>query len=236
MEIELSKEKGLNNNFVDRQNNFLNTTMGKVINTAINAGIRYLFPNMIENQIINIKDELLNNGLKEGINTAIEEAINIGKSAIGIVTGKFDNIEQIQTAIGKGGLIDSISNVLDKVINKGIKNGKIDNKVFNMIKNGKNLILQNVSTNIEDLLTSQIKTINKLDNYATNWKKYYSNKDFNKMDREYNKIEKEIEKIVPLENIIKEIRQIENVHNLIKSKGGKFDLTWEQIEASKVLI
>ena len=44
------------------QKNFLETTLGKTINTAIDIGIRSLLPDFLEEQIINIKDNLLNYG------------------------------------------------------------------------------------------------------------------------------------------------------------------------------
>lgn len=236
MEIELDKNRTQENNLEKSQNNFLNTTIGKIVNMGINAGIRYLFPNIIENQVIEIKDTLIKEGLKEGIDKAIQETMNIGKSAIGIVTGNFENINQIQTAVGKGGLIESVSKVIDQVIEKGKKEGKLDKNIFNIIKQGKNLILDNISANIEDMLTNQIKAVNKLENYAISWKKYYNQRDFESMEKEYKKIEGEIDKIVPLEKVIKEIREIENMHQLIKNRGGDFNLSWEQIEASKVLV
>ena len=56
------------------------------------------------------------------------------------------------------------------------------------------------------------------------------------MEREYNKIKKNLKEIIPLENTIKKGRQIENLHQLIKNKGGKFDLTNEQLELADMLI
>ena len=48
---------------------------------------------------INIKDNLLNYGLKDGITKTIDDSIDLGKSAIGIVTGNFENVSQMQEAI-----------------------------------------------------------------------------------------------------------------------------------------
>ncbi|MDQ9826896.1 hypothetical protein RFZ44_26835, partial [Acinetobacter sp. 163] len=69
----------------------------------------------IDEQIINIKDNLLEYGLKDGISKTINDAIDLGKSAIGIFTGNFENVSQMQDAIKNGGLIDGISTVLDTV-------------------------------------------------------------------------------------------------------------------------
>ena len=56
----------------------------------------------------------------------ISSAIDFGKSALGIVTGDFDNINQMQTAVKTGGIIDSVSDVLDYTINKVVEKGKIN--------------------------------------------------------------------------------------------------------------
>lgn len=55
------------------------------------------------------------------------------------------------------------------------------------------------------------------------------------MEKQYKNLQKELKKIIPLENTIKEARNIENLHTLIKNKGGKFNLTNEEIELAKKL-
>ena len=82
----------------------------------------------------------LQNGFKEGIQTAIDSAINFGKSALGIVTGNFENVQQMQTAVKSGGIIDGISNVLNFTINKVVNSGKIPYALGSAIKTGKNAI------------------------------------------------------------------------------------------------
>ena len=126
-------------NIEKNKNIFLNNIIGKTINNALDIGLRAILPDLIENQVINIKNELIENGLKAGANTAINSVINLKKSAMGIITGNFDNIEQINTAIGNGGIIDTISDLLDNALNKIYKNGKINNNIYKLIKNGKNM-------------------------------------------------------------------------------------------------
>ena len=92
-------------------------------------------------KIIEIKDSFIENGFKEGIKTAVDSAINLGKSAMGIVTGRFENVNQMQTAVKTGGIIDGISSVLNYTINKIVDRGKIPYSVGNIIKRGKNAIL-----------------------------------------------------------------------------------------------
>lgn len=44
---------------VENQNKFLQTALGKTINTAIDIGLRGILPDMVEEQIIDIKNVLL---------------------------------------------------------------------------------------------------------------------------------------------------------------------------------
>ena len=47
-------------------------------------------PDWAENQVIELKDNLINYGFKEGISKTIKDTIDIGKSAAGIVTGNIE--------------------------------------------------------------------------------------------------------------------------------------------------
>lgn len=217
-----------NINIEKNKNVFLNNIIGKTINNALDIGLRAILPDLIENQIINIKNELLENGLKDGANTAINSVINLKKSAMGIITGNFENIEQVRTAVGNGGIIDTISDLLDKALYKIYKNGNINNSIFKLIKNGKNILLDNVSNNIKNELDEQNNSIEKLEKYIKNWQKNYNKKDFEKMSQEYEKIEKEYKKIIPIENVINETKKVRAIHNLIKNNGQNFNITEEE--------
>lgn len=228
-------ENQINNNINIEKKIFLNNVIGRTINSALDIGLRAILPDLIENQIIDIKNALLQNGLKSGIDTAINSAIDFWKSANGIISGNFENIEQVKIAIGSGGIIDSISGVLDKVINKTYQNGYINKNVNNLIKNGKNVLLNNVTKNIKTELNKQTNTIEKLEKYLKNWKEYYNQRDFEKMTKELKKIEQESEKIIPLENIIKETKRVKILHNLIKNNGQNFNITENEIKLANNL-
>ena len=237
MENVLNNSIELNNNLEieKEQNNFLETTLGKTINTGIDIGIRAILPDYIEEQIIDLKDNFIKYGLKEGIKKSIDDAINIGKSAIGIVSGNFENIAQMQEAIKNGGIIDNVSSLLDSVINKVQSNGLINSTVARTIKQGKNSILNNVEKNIENTFNNQIKALNYTEKYIKNWKNYFENKDFNGMEKEYKKIKTEMNYLAPIEKMINEARTIENLHMLIKNNGQDFNLTKEQMELAEKL-
>ena len=231
LENNLSNEKSLEK----EQISFLQTSIGKAVNTGLNIGIRYLLPDVIENEIIEIKDALIRDGIKEGVQTAINSAVNLGKSALGIITGNFENIRQMQTAVKSGGIIDSISDVINSTINKVVEKGKIPYSVGNALKNGKNAILNNVTKNIESEFENQVNHIEKINKYTENWKNYFNNKDFTGMERAYQRIRTKMKEIAPIENTIKLAKTVENLHKLIKNNGKDFNLTEEQLELAKLL-
>ena len=230
--LEKNNNIELNNNLVNEntQKNFLETTLGKTINTAVDIGIRALLPDFFEDQIINLKDNLLEYGLKDGIKKTIDDCIDIGKSAIGIVTGNFENISQMQNAVKTGGLIDGMSSLLDTVVDKVKNAGLINSTVARTIKQGKNVILNNMESNIEENFQKQYDAIENINKYIDNWKGYFNEKDFINMEKEFEKIEKQLEKIAPIEKTINEARNVELLHNLIKNNGQNFDLTQEQLD------
>ena len=238
--MELNNNMNLNNNSNElvtekEQNGFLESTLGKVINSALDVGIRMILPDFVEDGVVEVKDALLKGGLKEGIDTAIDGAINLGKSVIGIFTGKFEDVSQARDAIKSGGIIDGISNVLDTVIDKTNSSGLLNDNIANLISNGKNAILDSVSSKIENEFMQQIDSTDKLAKYEGNWKEYFENKDFEGMQREYEKIQEKLKELLPIENTLKEARVIENLHNLIKNNGQNFNLSQEQLELANLL-
>lgn len=237
IESNLNQINNINQELVTekKQNNFLESALGKTINAAVDIGLRWVLPDLIEDEVIDIKDSLIKGGLKEGIDTTINKAINFGKSAMGIFTGNFESISQAQSAVKTGGIIDGISNVIDVALNKTTKSGLIDKNISSLIKNGKNVILDNVSKNIEETFTSQLEGIEKLAKYENNWKNYFKEKDFSGMEREYQKIKNKLNELMPLEKTIKEARTIENLHEIIKNNGQNFNLDENQIKLAQML-
>ena len=237
IENQLNNEKNINNNLEieKEQKNFLETTIGKIVNTGLDIGIRALLPDFLDEQVINLKDNLFEYGFKEGITKTIDDAIDLGKSAIGIFTGNFENIEQMQSAVQTGGLIDGLSDLLDTVVGKVSQKGLINSNVANILTQGKDIILDNVQSNIEKTFEEQLANSNKMNQYINEWKNAFENKDFNTMEKQYKKIETELKELAPIENTINQARTIENLHNLIKNNGQNFNLTKEQLELAEKL-
>ena len=134
----LNLENNLNTYDLEKkQNSFLKSNLGQAINGGIDLGLRILLPNCIEDEVINIKNSLITEGFSAAVDTAIEEATNLGKSALGILTGTFENISQVNKAIKKGGLIDTISDILDTGISWAQKHGYIEKGTAKTIKKRK---------------------------------------------------------------------------------------------------
>lgn len=219
----------------NEQKNFLDTTLGKVVNTAVDLGLRWVLPDFVENQVIDVKNSLIRGGLKEGIDKAIDSAVELGKSVTGIFTGKFENVSQAQNAVKNGGIIDGISDALDTALSFTSKQGWIPREVTSMIRQGKNVILDNVSNNIETEFVSQLNSIERLGKYENNWKNYFQEQNFEGMEKEYQKIKDKIKEVIPIEKTIKQAREIENLHLLIKNNGQDFNLTQEQLALAGIL-
>ena len=233
--MELSLENNITNNLESKQNTFLQTTLGKAVNNGINIGLRCILPDWVEDRIIELKDNLMNYGLKDGIKKTVQGAVDTGKSAVGIITGNFENINQVNEVIKNGGIIDSTSTLLDSILNRLKVAGKIDNTTYSLIKNGKDSILNNVENNIESTLKTQINASKYLEKYIDNWKDYYAKQNFEGMEKEYKKIQTKIKELVPIENTINSARNIETLHNLIKNNGQDFNLTQEEKELAEKL-
>lgn len=233
--MELENSIYMNLDLGKKQNEFLNSTLWKTINNGIDIGLRYLLPDLVEDEIINLKDNLINYGLKDGIKKSINSVIETGKEAIGIISGNFENIGQIQKVIKNGGLIDKIDNFLDKTLDKAINSGKINQTIGKIVKTGKSSILSGVERNIESTLNSQVENSKNIEKYMNNWKKYFNDRNFSGMEKEYTKLEKELKSLVPIETTIKNARYIENIHKLIKNNGQNFELSERELElANKI--
>lgn len=212
----------------DKQKNFIETDLGKTINAGLDIGIKALLPNLIENQVISIKNAIIEQGFKNGIRESINSCLDVGKSISGVVTGNFENISQVQLAVKNGGVLDTVSKILDMAINLAKSKNLINNNISKILKQGKNTIISSISDKIEETLSEQLKAVEKLEKYCENWNKAYGSQDFSNMEKSYKNIENYLNKTIPLENTIKEARRIENIHNLIKNNDKNFNISKEE--------
>lgn len=228
--MELIENLNLSN-----ENSFFENTFSNIINGALEAGLRMLLPDKIENEVINVKDAFMEQGFPGAIKETINSAINIGKKLLGNESKNFENIDQIGQAFKDGKLIEGVSNTIDFVLDKIEKNNILPENITNIIKSGKNILLNCVSNDVNNELVIENKNINKLKKYTEKWKEEYNNRDFNSMEKTMKKINSIMEKIAPIESVINEAKSIENMHDLIKNNGQNFELNYEEKELAKLL-
>ncbi len=227
--MELAENIELNNN------NFFETTFGRIINNSIESGIKSLFPDFIENEVIEIKNTFVNQGLPEAIKQLVNKVMELGKNAIGTIKNGIENIGQLNNIFEKGELINGVSEVIDYFLNKAEKNNLLSENIINIIKNGKNIILNGVSSDIKSELKIENENINKLENYNKKWREAYDKQDLKTMEKLIKKIEKIMEKIAPIESVINEANTIKNLHSLIENNGQDFNISNDENEIAKLL-
>ena len=218
-----------------KQINVISSNLGGAINGGIDIALKAILPDFIEDEVINIKNTLITEGFSAALDIGIEEVINVGKSIQGMLTGSFENIEQIKKAVEKGGLIDTVSDLLDTSLDWAKKNGYIEKDVASAIKKGKNGMMDIIKDNVDDTLENQVVAIEKIDGYINKWKEYYLEENFTNMEYQYKKIQEYIKDVIPLEETLKKARVVENLHELIKNNGKDFDLTEQEKELAEML-
>lgn len=226
----------LQNSLKKAQETFLESKIGHVVNAAVDIGIKIALPDWLEDEIIEIKNSVLNEGFKEGVQMAVSKAIKVGKSLEGIATGNFESISQIKSVLKRGGLVNSISKLLDEVISWAKNKKIISSTTARYIKAGKKIILENVEKSIEDNLENQVLSIEKIDEYIEKWNDYYKKQDFTNMKKIYNKMQKEMKKIVPLKSVLDNVESISNIQELLENNGRNFNLSKEELELANKLV
>jgi len=229
--MDLVENLNLNN-----ENNFLENVFGNIINNTIEIGIRALLPDNIENDVIDIKNTLINEGIPQAINETINKVVEFGKEALNINSSCFESVSQISEVFKKGNLLNGISEVIDYFLDKSGEKNIFSDNIINLIKNGKDFIINAIDKNVKNELNIENKDISKLDNYNKKWREAYEKQDFNEMEKIIKKIKKLVNNIAPIEKIINESREIENLHLLIKNNGNNFNISAEENELAKLLI
>ena len=75
-----------------------------------------------------------------------------------------------------------------------------------------------------------------LHNNIEKWNNYYKEHDLTNMKKIHTRIQNEMEKIIPIEDVLTRVEQLENMHELIVNSGGDFNFSEEELELSAMLI
>ena len=55
------------------------------------------------------------------------------------------------------------------------------------------------------------------------------------MEKEYEKIQKQAENIIPLEETLQKLKELENLHNYIKNNNNNFNISDMELELARKL-
>lgn len=224
------------NNLISKlQQKFLESNLCEIVDTSLDIGIKLLLPDTIEDEVIEIKNTIMKEGVIGGIKKAVDCAINFGKNVYGITTGNFESISQLETALKSGGTLDAISNLLDKGINFATSKGLIKNDIKKKLKTGKKVFIKTIDDRLSNKLKEQKDYLKSVNQYVDKWYKAFNEKDFEKMEEIFKELKKYVKETVPFKSTIEEYKKIETLHNVIKNNGKKFDLTDNELELVNAL-
>lgn len=231
MNLDLISEKNLNNQLTNdiknneiskNQNDFIGNMFKNAINFGVDLGLKLLLPDLIEDQVIDIKNSILEGGFKEGVNTLMKKVNEFKNSITGIFTGNFNNIQEINTATKQGGIIKTVSKGLSKGIDAGVKSGIIPKSIGGILKAGKTTMLNEFSNSLESQMRKEIQKFDTLNDLNKKWYDALDQRDFDKMTKYTEKISALSKDLVKFSNIINETKKIEELHNFIK-ENNSFD-------------
>ena len=129
-------EQILNN----QQKNDLKSTIFEIVNAALDFGIKAALPDFIEDDAIEIKNRFIKEGFLEGCQEIMKKASSYGTFAKNLITGNLSQ-EEVKSLIEKDGILNSISDLTDSVLNKIYKEKLISKDIYNLLKNGKKEII-----------------------------------------------------------------------------------------------
>ena len=224
-EIDLNKKESI----INKQESVLSEILNTAINWSVDAGLRYILPDSIENEVIKIKNDFINGNAAQKIIDNIKNIFNFGKENN---NKEILNINELKDILKSPETLKVLTNTVDSLLNKSIQKEGV--KITQ--EDSKKIISENIENTLNDEIENQIKSFKKIEEYKSEWYKNYEDKDLEKMNKTLKKIKKEFKNILPIENTIKEIRKIENLNELIKSKGGDFNITEEEKELANRLI
>ena len=231
MNLDLISEKNLNNQLTNdiknneiskNQNDFIGNMFKNAINFGVDLGLKSLLPDLIEDQVIDIKNSILEGGFKEGVNTLMKKVNEFKNSITGIFTGNFNNIQEINTATKQGGIIKTVSKGLSKGIDAGVKSGIIPKSIGGILKAGKTTMLNEFSNSLESQMRKEIQKFDTLNDLNKKWYDALDQRDFDKMTKYTEKISALSKDLVKFSNLINETKKIEELHNFIK-ENNSFD-------------
>lgn len=194
--------------------------INKTIDNIYNEILKVFLPDSIEDKVIEIKDQLRLSQLSKKVADFTKDIINN--------KGEKKENKDISDL--------DIEKETSKIISTIKDSYNLSTQQINKLEKNKDTIVNKIEQELDKEIKKYVNAFQKNDKYINEWKEFYNSKDLKNMEKMYKKIEKNMKDIVSLEEKIKEIRELENIHLIIKKKGGDFNLTNEELELTKRLL
>ena len=220
--------KNLNN--IEKIGEVGNQAMESISNNLDNIYdeiIKSILPDSIENKFIEIKNSL-------GLNVLCQKVANnvckkISNKTLDDIRNENRNNDSELNNINIKKEVSKIFDCIEPLINNTNK------KSYNLDNNKKN-VEKKLNNKINKTIENYVKASEKNKEFIKKWKEYYNDKDYINLKKAFNKIENNKEKILPIEETIKELHEIENLEKIIEMKGGDFNITKEELELARNLV
>ncbi|MCL2382801.1 MAG: hypothetical protein FWC79_01160 [Oscillospiraceae bacterium] len=218
------------------QDRFFDTTLGRVINRGIDLGIRAIFPEFLENKVIDVKDALINEGLNSAIRTAIDQTLELGRRALSdFLTRGFRNVSDARDVLETGDLLANVSKELDHVIERTERNNADRLNIGSNLSERKAMLLEMVRRDVDSCISEQIELTDTINSHITKWNDALQKGNFRSMENEFAQVQEKMVAVMPTENMIKDVRTLENLHNLIKNNGRDFNISEYERKVAEIL-
>lgn len=219
--LDLNKEKEI----------ILTPQAGNILNNISDA-----FSNAVKkgSELINFPDdlgEIVRDGLdkidiKEIGSSAVESALKTGMTSLGMKASTFNSLKSIFDAVKEGDLKKGLTSGLNVVISAL----KIPTSAKTLLKNGKNLILDQVfEDELKTIMTKQKNTISRINKKCAQMEEAFKIDDTKTLNRVAKTLKTDLEKVMPIQDVIAKGNSILNKYQLYKNNGGT-KLTKEEQE------
>ena len=236
--MEIETDKRIENTKETKQKEFLDTTIGKIVDAGLDFAISTFVPDLIEKPVSNLKDKLLSwdfNKEKETISSGALEQTKKSEENSGKEVDIGNVVANLKDFLKEEKTINSFSKIIDAAIKELVDKDKISSNVSKMVKEGKNAVVEKIKEKIDHELDGQIVYVEELKEQTEKWKNYYQEKDIKNMKAVSKKIDSLMKDIMPIDTILTEAKQIQNLQQLIENNNNQFDLSSTQLELAKML-
>lgn len=236
--MKIETDKRIENTKETEQKEFLDTTIGKIVDAGLDFAISTFVPDLIEKPVSKLKDKLLSwdfNKEKETISSGALEQTKKSEENSGKEVDIGNVVANLKDFLKEEKTINSFSKIIDAAIKELVDKDKISSNVSKMVKEGKNAVVEKIKEKIDHELDGQIVYVEELKEQTEKWKNYYQEKDIKNMKAVSKKIDSLMKDIMPIDTILTEAKQIQNLQQLIENNNNQFDLSSTQLELAKML-